>query len=84
MSDPATLTSAASPSVDEGPVAEPFGHPTDTFDDVMTIDLGNRRVDVGVDRALFRMRFLSEGGERALTGAELIEGSRVIAEERGG
>ncbi len=32
MSDPATLTSAVSPSVDEGPVAEPFGHPTDVFD----------------------------------------------------
>ena len=32
MSDPATLTSAASPSLDEGPVTEPFGHPSDTFD----------------------------------------------------
>ena len=32
MADPATPTSAVSPSVDEGPVSEPFGHPTDTFD----------------------------------------------------
>ncbi len=32
MSDPATLTSAASPSMEEGPVTEPFGHPSDTFD----------------------------------------------------
>ena len=32
MPDPATLASTTSPSVVEGPVAEPFGHPTDTFD----------------------------------------------------
>ena len=32
MSEPATLTSAASPSLEEGPVTVPFGHPSDTFD----------------------------------------------------
>ncbi|MCD6640411.1 MAG: polyphosphate kinase, partial [Nocardioides sp.] len=32
MSDPTVLPSTTSPSVDEGPTAEPYAHPSDTFD----------------------------------------------------
>ena len=64
MPDPAVLASAASPSVDEGPVAEPFGHPTDTFDveppyvpDADEIAAVEKFADRFVDRELSWLHF---------------------------
>ena len=64
MPDPATLTSAASPSVEEGPVAEPFGHPTDTFDveppytpDAAQIEAVEKFDDRFIDREVSWVRF---------------------------
>jgi polyphosphate kinase len=64
MNDPATLTSAVSQSVDEGPVAEPFGHPTDTFDveppytpDAAAIEAVEKYDDRFIDREISWVRF---------------------------
>ena len=64
MPDPATLTSTTSPSVDEGPVSEPFGHPTETFDveppytpDAAQIEAVEKFDDRFIDREVSWVRF---------------------------